>query len=354
MKKLFITLFPLCFLILCSCGSNEQISGTVTEIIEDSEALSFSFVLTTDKGERYLVSKTPDTSVFSLTDGFDSADFCSGNFLELSVDVRPASFIKTRDAGGERLRCFKAESIVISGFLSPEGYALSDGSMLEVRQRFDSTVYSLENGVELLSVQNGAGPEHSYVEGMYSLDDLSDEARDRIAEYYRAQGLMYDVEAELESAYARYRNAEVPWFFQGGQIYQFSAPVASNDYCIFFVTHLTLPGDGTQSNIINIGAVFDRQTGEHIPNAALFTCTAEELIGRLLDISGSNDTGQRANMIRAFDVNNVVFYPDALEISFPIGTLPGEEYSSFFAFDYSQELLSLIQPRAVPDSPERP
>ncbi len=45
-------------------------------------------------------------------------------------------------------------------------------------------------------------------------------------------------------------------------------------------------------------------------------------------------------------------FPDHLEISYPQGTLPSQEYSYSIGLDYDAELLSVLQPWAVPDGRE--
>lgn len=63
-----------------------------------------------------------------------------------------------------------------------------------------------------------------------------------------------------------------------------------------------------------------------------------------------SDPGLLSEMEAAMKPEYIILFPDALEVAFPQGTLPSQEYSYVVGFDYDKELKAVLQPWAVPDS----
>ena len=53
-------------------------------------------------------------------------------------------------------------------------------------------------------------------------------------------------------------------------------------------------------------------------------------------------------MEQAFDWNNILFFPESLEINYPEGTLKSQEHSYLIGLDYDDALLSILNDWAVP------
>ena len=91
-------------------------------------------------------------------------------------------------------------------------------------------IYKLSDGTTLMTIQDPAGPRNVYVGGMESFDDLSESAQKAISAFYKQQGLLYDTQSELDTAYAEYLTCkESGTEYYERYITQDIAPTASND-----------------------------------------------------------------------------------------------------------------------------
>lgn len=61
----------------------------------------------------------------------------------------------------------------------------------------------------------------------------------------------------------------------------------------------------------------------------------------------------RAEMEAAFQPEYIILFPNDLEVSFPIGTLPCQEYSSGLGLDYDDRLREIMYDWAIPDSADQ-
>lgn len=68
----------------------------------------------------------------------------------------------------------------------------------------------------------------------------------------------------------------------------------------------------------------------------------------LVSLSKPESPTLKAEMIAAFQPDHLVFLPDGLEINFPLGTLPSQEYDYIAALDYTPQLTALLQSWAIP------
>lgn len=232
--------------------------------------------------------------------------------------------------------------------MKKDAAALSDGTSVDRWQYPNSAVYTLKNKTELLTVQNPGGPENVWVIGRESFHDLGEKAQDRIRAFYQEQGLLYEEKAVLEQAYSDYRKAGKPREFQAYMLSQETSLVSSSSRVICFQTLVLLPNDGASEYEYRIGAVFDKTTGEHIENEDLFSCPMKEAIQVMLDLAGVEDSALREEMKNAFQEEYITFLPDHLEICFPKGTLPSQEYTCILSLAYDEGLSEILYEWAVP------
>ena len=85
--------------------------------------------------------------------------------------------------------------------------------------------YRLPDGTVILQVQEPAGPDNSITAGVESLKDLKEPARQTILDYYEKQGILYDLQAELQKAYEAYgKSKEAGEKFQAFTLNQTISP----------------------------------------------------------------------------------------------------------------------------------
>lgn len=229
---------------------------------------------------------------------------------------------------------------------------LSDGTNVDVLKDSSSISYLLSDGTELLRVENPSGPDNVIVGGTDSFDDLSEAAQTNILTYYSKQGLLYDVNKVLEQAYADYQNTENKEEFTSYMLSQEITPSASNERILYFITSVYLPIDSQNGQEIRLGAAFDRETGSHINNWELFSCSEEEAKQTLLDIAQIKNSPLREEMEASFSPEYLTFFMDNLEISFPAGTLPSQENCYILGLDYDKELCQILNDWAIPKQNE--
>ena len=175
---------------------------------------------------------------------------------------------------------------------------------------------------------------------------LTEAAKENILAFYEAQGILYDLPAQLERAWAAYSEAD-----EGFEPYTLGQEVnlcAQNDSTLWLLTKVTLPLGGRVVTEEQFCAAFDKATGERLAAEDLFTCTGDELAAALLDAAGITDEPKRSELLAAFDESRVVFRGEALEVFYPEGTVPSEETALILGLDYTDEIKALLQPRALP------
>lgn len=211
--------------------------------------------------------------------------------------------------------------------------------------------YKLTDGTALLHVHDVSGPDHVYVGGIDGFDDLNQTAQASAKAYYEKQGLLYDIHQELEDAYSEYSMCrDNGTGYEARRISQDISPTASNDTIMCFLTTVSLPLTGGSVREIRLGAVFDRETGRALSNWELFGLPEDEARQWILKAADISDPGLLSEMEAAMKPEYIILFPDALEVAFPQGTLPSQEYSYVVGFDYDKELKAVLQPWAVPDS----
>ena len=291
MKRWKLFLAALCILMLCACGNKKQITGRV---------ISFEngiLTVQTENGRSYdfLVDER-NTSVFALVDNVRENP--------LDGDCR-VQVTWTREEGLRR-----AEFIWVDGRLCRNVMQLRDGTPIDLWEYSGWKSYCLEDGTELLMEEkNGSPEEYSRWNELLYYEDFPEAAQQGIIDYYAEMGLRYDVQELLEDAWLMYGFAES---YNTRLVGQHVGIEAWNDNIICCQMSLNIPQEKTNgyADYFGEGAVFDRQTGEHISNYELFTLTPEELEDYLLDQLDHDGTLDRENIYLNLKPEQIVLNRD--------------------------------------------
>lgn len=223
---------------------------------------------------------------------------------------------------------------------------LSDGEQVELWHTDEDSdnVYRLSDGTDLLVVRgpnalnSGAGAEE--------FSTLPTEVQQRVQIYFNEMGTLYNVQDELETAYADYKesqSSEQPW--EARRIEQETRLVAEGERMVSFYTALSL--DGTPLQDYRLGAAFDRETGKKLDLWSLFTVSQETAMERLIEGGGVSDPGLYASLAAALQPERVVFFGDCVGVYFSKELL-GNEEGYEFTVEYS-ELADVLESWAIPE-----
>ena len=228
---------------------------------------------------------------------------------------------------------------------------LSDGTAVDRWQKGYSgyDFYKLKDGTELLREEHPSGPENVYVGGRESFTSLPEHTAKAISAYYDDMGLLYDLETEVEGAYQEYLTCQT----EGEEFFSYylgqsTSLCASNERVDYFLTSVTLPLGGQYGMNYQVGAAFDRESGEVIPMWDLFALPEEDVKALIVEEFAPRSEAERAEMLEKLTAEYLVFQPDSLNVSFPYGVLATELYTSVVGIDYG-ELTGVLHDWAVPD-----
>lgn len=237
---------------------------------------------------------------------------------------------------------------------------LPDGTAVDLWRRESFTgwnSYRLSDGTELLEEDGPIGPEDVTAGGVDNFGQLGEAAQTAIGAYYEDQGLLYDLQAELERAYGAYLDCQSSGEdFQAYIARQEVFPTASNDRIICFTTSVTLSVQGARSNQgrvveeTRLSAVFDRETGEKLETMSLFTVPQEEVLERLFSAAQIYDSALREEMKAAWDPAWLAPDSGGLSVYFPRGSLPSQETAYGFSVD-CEDVRDILHDWAVPQPP---
>ena len=330
-------------LLLAGCGGgNLLVAGEITEAEVEDGRLDSVVLRSRSTGKEVFVQLTEDTTVMPILEGATAEELLDGEGitgrLELEADCSTLTGICT------------AREIQITGARREQGITLSDGTAVEIWDTASfGTNYILPDGTELLRENRPSGPQNVHVGGVEGFDQLSAPAREAVAAYYAEQGLLYDVEEVLERAYADYRD---DGDFSAYLVEQSVSPSASNERLMYFTTTVFCSIDSGTAEETSLPAVFDRETGEKLDIWSLFAVPEAEARAALLDKMADGSDVPRTELEAAFRPEYIRFYSSGLDVTFPRGTLPSQEYTTGGSFDYA-ELDGLLQPWAIPEEPEQ-
>lgn len=223
---------------------------------------------------------------------------------------------------------------------------LSDGERVALWHTDEDSynVYRLSDGTDLLVVGGPDALNSVTVPGGFA--SLPTETQRRVQMYFDEQGTLYNVQDELEAAYADFKetqSAEQPW--EARRIEQETQLVAESDRMASFYTTLSL--DGTPLQDYRLGTVFDRESGKKLDLWSLFTVSQETAMERLIEGGGVTDPGLYASLAAALQPERVVFFDDCVGVYFTKELL-GNDEGYEFTVEYS-ELADVLESWAVPD-----
>lgn len=345
---------------LSACQDGKSVMGSLVEVQTDDNGNLTALVLELE-GRRTGVLLAEKTGLWPLGEGSWTGEEALEAFRK---DLQPGNELsawcyprkeKLETAEGETVPAYWGQSIHIAGILKRNARTLRDGTVVDVMENGshgDNRTYRLPDGTELLRVNDFGGPENHYVGGVESFDDLSEAAKEKVRAYYENQGPLYDEGEELERAYAACR--ELGEAFECGWVQEDVTPCASNERVMYFLTSLTLPreyGERT-SYEQRFGGAFDRETGEKIDNWDLFAVPEAEVRRRFPALCGwvEEPELQRA-MSEALDPDWFIFFPEHVSVTFPPGSLPGEENGYGISLYYKDAPEGFFQPWAIPQKP---
>lgn len=351
-KPALIPLFLLLCLAVTGCGGSDSISGEVVAVRQAPAAL----ILEISDDKRVAVLVEEDTYIFGM-DEIDGDAYKAAPHTGVSVSFFPTGHrTSLTTADGETLKAYRTDRYIsIDAYLVEDAAMLSDGTVLDTwkSRHLWNRRYQSQDGAELLLEDTPSGPENHYVVGLENFDDLSKTAKAAVRKYYEEQGALYDLQAELEKAWAAYQAD--PESFSAQCVWQTTSPAGSNERIMYFTTTVTLPLGGNIVEDRSICAAFDRETGAYIPLADLFACPEADIAGTLLTLaaengSGPDDSALIREMQAAFRLEYVDISAHGLDITFPQGTLPSQEYGYLVSVDLDH-LSGFLHPWAIPDAP---
>ena len=349
MKKLLMIALCLALCLGLSACSNNYIVGDVVEVTPTA------LIIETTTGKQLAVLLDEYTHIFGM-DHIDGESYKADPYPGVRVSFTHAGRDgSVANAAGKRVKAYKAAlTIKIEAYLIPQAATLSDGTVLDVWKESQlGATYQTQDGIALLREDAPSGPDNNYIEGLESFDDLSEEAKLAVAEFFESQGKLYDLQVELERAWAAYQ--EDPKGFYTFTVQQRSYRCATSNWLCYFETNLIKTVSGTNVQETVFCDAFHRVYGNHVPAASLFACPEQDIGRKLLDIAGKEgaipaDPSLRAEMEAAFRPEYVTVYPDALWIHFHEGSLPSQPYKYLIVIPYNEECKYLMADWAVPYS----
>ena len=350
-RRVLTALLAVCLVLalLAFLGREREINGEIVEVLQDSGGTVL--VLETDRGRRTGVLLEENTTIGSWVSGVDTAAFGASPQLRSGVSAGCRGLGRSVETGnGESVTVRTASHLAVHSIRTPGALTLADGTALDRVDQSSRVCYELPEGPLLLWEDRAFGPDNVH-NGRESFDDLSPRAQERVLAYYEQQGLLYDLQGELERAWAEYRAAGEPEDFQGYTVGQEIRPAGSNETLMYFCTELTLPVEAGVVESRRLTAAFDRNTGALIDNWDIFTCPPEEAVRTILELAEPGDTALRGEMEAAFSPDMLLFGQDGLEVFFPRGSLPSQEYGCGFYVAYEGPLADILQDWALPGSP---
>lgn len=353
-----LLLAALLALSLTACQNEKRIEGLVVEVQTGASGDVTAFVVKSEGNQTgILIAEKATVWPMGISSG-SSEKYWAQFQKELQVDALVSSWCyprreKLETAEGQTVWAYWATSVDILGGLERNALTLRDGTAVDLLEQDDRRIrtYRLPGGTELLRVEDPFGPENCYVGGIENFDDLSEAAQERVRAWYEEQGPLYDEREELEKSYTAYQ--ELGEEFEGDWVRQDTAPCASNERIMYFVTSLTLPQERGERTVYDwqSGGAFDRETGEKLSNWDLFAVSEAEVRRRFPELCGWVDEPElRKAMSGTLEAEMFVFFPEHVSVSFPPGSLPGEEDGYVISVDYKDAPEGFFQPWAIPVS----
>ena len=329
-KRIYFFAMLLIILLLSACSKTEntKIEGEIVDVTLDVENKLDSFVVETEDKKQISFLMTEDTRVTTWLEDITNEEFLAGDFTSVKVSVEVEGkerLIEKTD--GTRIEGYAANTIDLIGCLLEEQVILSNGTELAVWVGMFSKVYLLPDGTVLLEESIPTGPKNDTEVGSNSFQNLNINAQAKILEFYKKQGLLYDVKTELEDAYKQYCQHKDDGMFQSYHLEQETFSTASSEKIIYYNTTANHHLDCAYYYEVNRSVGFNKETGESVELWDLFQCSKEQAQEKMLELAGIEDQAIREEIKEVFDEAILIFDAEGVYIKFPYDSLSGEGYA---------------------------
>lgn len=335
MRRRLIPVLLLLLVFLTGCGKEKQKYGTLEVILDSPKAV----ILQEADGKKTAFRIQEDTWVSSLLEGVEPQDLREDMGVWVIYQGRRGCFAAP---DGEKYPCYTARRLIIEEAAMDSPIFMSDGTRAWLWKGVFRDCYKLADKTPLLWVEV-----HPWQEQL----DASDEVAGKIRSYFTEQGVLFDVNRELEKAYQFYLAADTEDAFQNPEVGQYTALRAKSSRVFYFCTTVTRPLTGQEMTEYQIDTAFDRETGEPIAMEDLFTCGRDKIMAAIYAASKLEDEELLAEMENAFRPEYLNFWPENLEVWFPAGSLSSYTTSFVLSVDMA-DIESVLEPWAVPISQE--
>lgn len=266
-----------------------------------------------------------------------------------------------------------------------DAYTLADGTAVDIYTHGDMWMFRLKDGSVLLT--ENAAP-HTFGQDIFAyatgdvafqeshiFSQVSEDVRTAIYEYFQQQGKWYDLEDELENAYALYQaridkgmtywkgesDADGVVVYRAPGVSQTTMAQSCNDRMICLVTEKSKPLPLSQQPVMTdkgymadtyyesakTYTVFSTQTGERIEQYDMFTIPAEEIGPQLVALADDFDDTKRNGMIERLKPEYIGFEEQGIVVYFPSGVIAENEVCEL-TIQYAKAV-DILQPWAIPD-----
>lgn len=303
MKKTIAALFAALFLVLSGCGDSSM----------DGEVISAQdgYLVLDGEGEQFALRLTENVAIFEPDSGFRGTQ----------LDIRGARRDGSVEYGGERLRAYTAESVMVTGELKRGVLHLDDGTELLC---------------EDISVSAGNTPPA--------------EVAGKIESYFE-DNRPYDLSALLEAAYAEY--SANPEDFAYHSVTLDVMPSALSERTAYFRASLSVANvvhsdNSRTGEYEEFGCAFDRETGEKLDTRSLFSMPWDEVRETLVAAAQVSDSDRAQRMADALEPDGVCIMDDGITISFPAGAVGELSLSAYIERENLPD--GLLQSWAEPEA----
>ncbi len=235
----------------------EIISGELLPSDEKIRQEGF-YLLKTGADQSYAVQTDENTQLASLAEGLTTADLKSGKSLKLTAEgTKSRKRYKTGDAGDYPV--FRADSLLIDGIYLHHALQLADGTPVTKIQSVFTDGYSLDDGTVLLRENRETVFANDETIGKF----LKPEAAAAAKTYFQKRAPFYDLEAELNRAYSRYREAGDDERFEDYLLEENLMIAAEAEDYLYFITEIALPSehDASEHQAFYSGTVIRKDDG---------------------------------------------------------------------------------------------
>ena len=281
---------------------------------------------------------TEETRITAAYPGLEPERFLSGDFGKVYIEGTGA---RVKDAEGI---VYRADLIHLQEVLTGETAEMDDGTKLRIWTVYHGREYESPEGKRLLYVEDTDFPEFV----TWPAAELDQNAQEQISKWYESQGTLYDESAELKKVWEEYVRQGKPSSFMEGYLSQTPLVKAYNDRYLFYETELFMPWTKGRSKQVELGAVFEKATGQKVDTLSLFSVAPEEVGPTLIRMAGVKDPALGKELEEAFRPEYILFRDPDFGLVYPPETLPSHPDSYAIWFKYDENIRSILKPEAVP------